>query len=52
MTNKEAAVLVLKGFEDYTNKYVISDRMREAFAMAIGKLMNGEEDNEDCCDEG
>lgn len=52
MTNKEAAVLVLKGFESYTSKFVISDRMREAFAMAIGKLMNGEEDNEDCCDEG
>ena len=52
MTNKEASILVLKGFEDYTNKYVISDRMREAFVMAISKLMNGEEDNEDCCNEG
>lgn len=50
MTNKEAAVLILQAFESLSLRYTSSTSMKEAFVMAVGKLMNGEEDNENCCD--
>ena len=51
MTNREAAILILEAFESLSLKYTTSIRMNEAFAMAIDKLMNEEENNENRCNE-